>query len=272
MVIHWKKYLIRVNEFYEKNANTTFPPKADIHAYFQLSSPMQLTKKSCIHRQTLHLQINLDKSEQALMQDMSRTTRYKIRRAKKDGLTITYTTAPDLKDVRAFSDFYNSFARAKGIESCKEEKLTALMESKQLIIMSVYQKDGLMLASSAVIANNKTAIGLYTASARFAYREISGQLMSRANRYLHWVELIYFKNKGFHTFDLMSLTMDKNNTDHQEVNHYKRSFGGEEQYVYQSFVPQSLYGVLSIWGLKILWKNNPEIIRGREQAIVKQPE
>src|SRR5699024_6295247 len=66
---------------------------------------------------TLHLQINLDKSEQALLQDMSRTTRYKIRRAKKDGLTISYTIEPDSTDVKAFSDFYNSFARAKGIES-----------------------------------------------------------------------------------------------------------------------------------------------------------
>ncbi|HLR53348.1 MAG TPA: hypothetical protein VK078_01325 [Pseudogracilibacillus sp.] len=272
MVIHWKKYLVRVNEFYGKGSNILLQPKADIHAYFQLSSPMQTTKKNCIHRQTLHLQINLDKSEQALLQDMSRTTRYKIRRAKKDGLTISYTIEPDSTDVKAFSDFYNSFARAKGIESCKDKKLIALMESKQLIIMSVYQKNGLMLASSAIIANNKTAIGLYTASARFAYREISGQLMSRANRYLHWGELIYFKDKGFHTFDLMSLTIDKNNTDHQKVNHYKRSFGGEERYVYQSFIPQSVFGVLSVWGLKILWRNNSEIIKGRKQTTVKQLE
>src|SRR5699024_7349551 len=91
---------------------------------------------------------------------------YRVRciQLKKDALTISYTIEPDSTDVKAFSDFYNSFARAKGIESCKDKKLIALMESKQLIIMSVYQKNGLMLASSAIIANNKTAIGLYTAS------------------------------------------------------------------------------------------------------------
>src|SRR5699024_6596669 len=119
---------------------------------------------------------------------------------------------------------------------------------------------------------NKTAIGLYTASARFAYREISGQLMSRANRYVHWGELIDFKDKGFHTFDLMRLTIDKNNTGHQIVNRETRSFDGEERYVHKSFIPQSVVGVLSVWRHKILWRNNSEIIKGRKQTTVKQLE
>src|SRR5699024_8318895 len=109
MVIHWKKYLVRVNEFYGKGSNILLQPKADINAYYQVSSPTQTTKKKCSQRQTLHIEKNLDKSEQAKLQDMRRTTRYKIRRTNKDGLTISYTIEPDSTDVKAFSHSYNSF-------------------------------------------------------------------------------------------------------------------------------------------------------------------
>src|SRR5699024_11477489 len=269
MAIQWKKSIIKINEFYGDSINKHLLPKADLHAHFQLSHPREITKKNSIHRQTLHLQINLENSEQDLLEDMSKTTRYKIRRAKRDGFRITYISEPNIDDVKKFAGFYDLFAKAKGIQVCKIEKLIALMNKKRLKIMSVYQEDNIKLASTATIVSNKTAIGLYAASARFNHPDINSQLISRANRYLHWHELVYFKNKGFHTFDLMGLTTDKNNAGHQKVNSYKRSFGGKEKVVYQSFISQSLLGIMCVCGLRFLCRIIDEIINRKDQDTLK---
>lgn len=264
MVTQWKKSILKINEIYGKGRKDTHFKKGDIHAYFQQPEPIITKKRFTIHRQSLHLCIDLCKSEEMLLKEMGRTTRYKIRRAKRDNVTITYIEKPNIDDAKTFARFYNNFAKTKGIETCKLEKLTALMDNNMLVMSYVSHEDGRILSYSATIANNGTAIGLYGASARFKYKDISGQFISRANRYLHWCEMIYFKQLGYHTFDLMGLTMDEKNTDHQKVNEYKRSFGGEEIVQYQSFIPQNILGVCFILVLKHLWRNNPEVIRNKQ--------
>lgn len=272
MNIRWKKYIFKVNEIYGNSEEKAVFKKADIHAYFQQSKPVGFINRFTIHRQTLHLCIDLCKSEETLLKEMNQTTRYKVRRAERDNVKVAHVEKPNINDVKAFAHFYNSFAKAKGIKDCKLEKMIALMKNQMLLISYVYHEAGTPIAASATIANNGTAIGLYGASARFKHKDISGQFISRANRYLHWIEMIYFKRLGYQTFDLMGLTMNKSNTDHQKINGYKRGFGGEERVQYQSFIPQNMLGICLIWSLKLLWGNNPEIMKNEQSFIAKYAE
>lgn len=273
MIIQWRKFIFTINEIYEDNRQNVHLKKAAIHAYFQQPRPVETHRRFSIHRKSLHLCIDLKKSEKELLKEMSRKTRYKVNRAKRsDNVTIKYIEYPELNDIEAFAQFYNSFARAKGIATCKIEKLISLMENNMLVIMSVYHADGRILVSNAMIANKGTAIGLYSASARFFYRNVTGQFVSRANRYLHWCGITYFKQLGYHTFDLMGLKMNVTNKDYQKVNEFKRSFGGNEIIQYQSFIPQNLLGTLCVWMLKFLWRNNLEVLENKQMPVKEYPE
>lgn len=269
MVTQWKKYIFKINEFYGNNEAYADLKKADVNAYFYQSKPVKSNKRFSIHRQALHFCMDISKSEEVLLKEMNKKTRYKIRRAKRDNLTVTYIEHPEINDVKAFARFYNAFAKEKGIEDCKLEKLVALMENNMLFISYVSHADGRILSYSTIISTNGSAIGLFNASGRFFYKDISGQIISRANRYLHWCGMMYFKQLGYHTFNMMGLTTDANNIDHQKINEFKRSFGGEDRTIYQSFIPQNLLGTFLILVLKILWRNNPEIMRNEQSAIVE---
>lgn len=267
MNTRWKKYGVKINEIYSLDKEYSTLKKADINAYFQLPKPVQAKKGASIHRQALHLCIDITKTEEDLLKEMSKKTRYKIRRAKRENVQVTYNEHPSVTDIKEFARFYNTFAKEKGIAPCKVNKLIGLKESDMLLLTNAYYGDERKLAANATITNDGLAISLYGASGRFQYEDISGQFISRANGYLHWSGMMYFKRLGYHTYNMMGLTMDENNTEHQKINDYKRSFGGMDQTVYQSFLSQSKLGFLLIWVLKILWRDNPEVMKKSSSKI-----
>lgn len=271
MITQWSKYMFKINEFYDRSIINDGYKRADIHAYFQQPAPVKTKKRFAIHRRALHLCIDLRKSEEALMKEMSKKTSYKIRRALRDDVVVSYVCHPDVHAVKEFARFYDAFAEAKGIESCKQEKLMALIEKDMLTITYVKYLDGRTLAASVTITNKNTAIGLFNASGRFLHQDISGQVISRANRYLHWCEILHFKNLGYETFNMMGLTLDKENTDMSKISEFKRSFGGEDRVIYQSFIPQTFLGITLIWLLKYLWRNNPEVMKNEQLTTMEYP-
>src|SRR5699024_647962 len=185
-----------------------------------------------------HLCIDLNQSEETLMKEMSKSARYSVRRAIRDQIQIKYIDNPTLTDIENFTTFYNQFAEAKGIEPCKLEKLIGLMKAELLYLTYAQDENGVSLGGSALICNVEIAIVLYGASILFDDTEYSGQYISRANRFLHHSEVMHFKGKGCHTYDLMSLSTDKDDKEFQKINDYKRKLGGEERIIYSSLVPK----------------------------------
>lgn len=261
MVIQWKKYTFKLNEIYGNQKLTSPIPKADLHAYFQQKQLMPSPKWFTLHKQVLTLCIDLEQSEEAMRKDMNRTTRYQINKAGRDNLQLKFSPDPTDEEIEEFVAFFNPFAKEKAIELCRVDKLYSLRDHQRLVITYVLHEDGRKLASHLYIANEDRAIMLYSCSGRFANSDIPGLQIGRANRYLHWHDMLFFKEKGMKYYDFLGLSIDPNNEAQQNVNTFKKGFGGIELIEYQSFIPQNWRGTLLAIALKWLWRNQHEIIK-----------
>lgn len=267
MGIHWSKYSFTFNEIYQYSIVPKTLPKADIHAYLQQKKLINPNKFLTIHKQVLTLFIDLHKPVEQLRKDMNRTTRYQINKASRDDLHVQFITEPLLKDIEEFAAFFNPFAKEKNIESCKMGKLISFMNLGKLVITYVFHKDGRKLASHLYTITGKRAIMLYSCSGRFANSDIPDLEIGRANRYLHWQDILFFKNKEFDTYDFLGLSIDANNEPQQNINKFKQGFGGFQVIEYHSYVPQNIRGKLLLLALKVKWRKQPELIRGNSLPV-----
>ena len=51
-------------------------------------------------------------------------------------------------------------------------------------------------------------------------------IIGRANRFLHYSDIIYFKNNGFFIYDFGGISLDKNDAEQLKISEFKRGFGG----------------------------------------------
>jgi hypothetical protein len=141
------------------------------------------------------LVIDLADEEERILEQMSKDTRSKIRRAEqKDALTLAAATEPSSADVDAFSDFYDRFAAAQSVAGVFRPRLHALAGKGNLVITTVSGEDGQTLVRHAYVAARGRGFMLYSGSG-LAEAEDSGMrnLIGRANRYLHWHDIRLFK-------------------------------------------------------------------------------
>ena len=252
MIVQWKKYIFKINEIYGSPIIKKGAPKADVHAYFQQSKFIKSKLKYSIYKRVKTLCIDLNKTEEELKKEMNKTTRYQINKAGRDNLSVEHIIKPTNKDVQEFIVFFNPFAKEKGIELCLEDKIQSLKANDHLLISNVYHKDGRKLGSHLYMVDGIRATMLYSCSGRFTETDIPPIQIGRANRFLHWQDLLFLKAENYKVYDFLGLSIDKKNKAQQNINDFKRGFGGYEEIGYQSVVPKTIKGMLMILLLKIL--------------------
>ncbi|WP_053365158.1 peptidoglycan bridge formation glycyltransferase FemA/FemB family protein [Bacillus sp. FJAT-27245] len=261
MYIRWKKQLFEINEIYGPSEESTAHPSADMFAYFQQNAPVAPSHWNAIHKQALTLCIDLKKSEEQLKSELNKSTRYQINKAGRDELAVQIIDDPGKGDLETFKLFFNPYAKEKGIEPFQDERIESIQAKGMVTITYVYHKNGQRLAGHLYFADGARARMFYSCSERFADNGVPKNEIGRANRYLHWMDILYFKKKNYEVYDFFGLSLDERNSDQQNINQFKKSFGGEEIIEYRSFIPKSLKGNLLILLLKLKWRNQPELIR-----------
>jgi len=259
VIIQWKKYIFTINDIYGSYREENIP-KADVNCYFQQSDYIGADKRLTLHKKVKNLCVDLYKPVEQLRKELNKDTRYQINRAGKDDLRIRHLIAPTIGDIQEFKELFNQFAREKGIELCRENKVKALQKSGRLAISYVYNKDGRKLAGHLCIIDGIRATGLYSYSSRFTESGIPPRNIGRANRYLHWHEILFFKKLGYEVLDFLGLSLNEEDTGQQNLNKFKKSFGGREDIQYQSFVPQTKKGLLIMLLLRMKWRNQQELV------------
>lgn len=262
MFIQWKKMMFKINEIYGADENLDQLPKADVQAFFQQEKLIDPDKRITVHKETKTLCINLQKTEEQLRTELNKSTRYQINKAERDDLTIQVITNPDAEDIDAFKAFFNPYAKEKGIELFQDDRIHSIWSKGMLVITYVFHKKGPKLAGHLYFADGVRARMFYSCSIRFANDEIPKNDIGRANRYLHWYDILFFKKENYQVYDFFGLSMDEKNVDQQNINQFKRSFGGEEVIEYRSFIPQTLKGHIFILLLKMKWRKQVEVIKG----------
>lgn len=185
--------------------------------------------------------IDLSKPPAELFRNLSSNTRYKIRRAEREGTTPAVHTSPSPSEVGSFCDFYDTFATQKALGYCNRNKLQALMDTNALILTKATESDGTTLAAHAYIGDQqiRRARLLYSASHyRGAEDTETRNRIGRANRFLHWYEIEQLKQLGYESYDLGGLPIDETNAEKNAIARFKREFGGAHIIEYNGYLSQ----------------------------------
>ena len=220
----------------------------DIVHYHQREAPIADARATPF----LSLVTDLSVTEDAITGQFGKDCRYKIRRADtKDRLDLEFLLDP-LARLEEFRAFYDAFARQKGLPPCDRQWLQAACEARQLALTAA-SRDGETLVWHAYAMSGKTARLQHSASS-FRNRENDYRaLVGRANRWLHWQEMLRFKEMGLDTYDWGGLFEDESVPENAGVNKFKRDFGGREVRTYDCTVPVTLRGRIYL-PLRAAWR------------------
>jgi hypothetical protein len=218
----------------------------DIVLYRQRETPIADAPNTPFLTMVTDLSAEMDEITERFGKDC----RYKIRRAEtKDELHMEFITDPESR-LDEFRAFYDAFARQKAVAPSYQEWLIAACKARQLVLTSA-SRNGEALVWHAYLTSGKAAWLQYT-----CFREKDNDyraLVGRANRWLHWKEMLQFKEMGIKRYDWGGLFEDESVPENAGINRFKKDFGGEQVRTYDCTVPVTLKG--RIWlPLRDAWR------------------
>jgi hypothetical protein len=216
---------------------------------------------------------DLTASDGEIFAKIGKTCRYKIKRAEtKDLATCSYDPDPSVAEVDMFLDFYALFARQKGLPPINRRQFLAVAKAGRLRL-SRSELQGAVVVRHAYIVSNAIARLLYSASLfRSSDQEVRSAI-GRANRLLHWRDLLAFKQEGLRVFDWGGIFADETSADRKGINNFKREFGGDPATYFEACEVHSLLGrlvltmLLAARGAKALLRT----LRAGSTASASQP-
>ena len=189
----------------------------------------------------LSLANDLTADAETLKASFGKTNRYKIHRAEiKDELEAEF-----FEDCRphldSFCGFYDSFADQKCLQRLYRRELQAACEAGQLVLTSAKCR-GQVLVWHAYIRLRDTAALLHSASHFRAHAAADRAVVGRANRWLHWRDMLEFKRLGLNRYDWGGMFDDEKIPAQASINAFKREFGGIPVHHWNCTLPMTLKG------------------------------
>lgn len=240
MILYAKKNL-KIAEFHFDEQGA--PPKAvDIVRY--QSRPEKVRGTICYPFSTIL--VDLTQEPDALMAQLSKTTRNEVRRAAKEELTFEFSAQPDRSWIADFFDFFSEFARLKGLPDLNRERILGMSESQALVLTRIKALDGTVLVWHCYVHVNGCARLVHSSSLFRAADKTMAGVISRANRYLHWLDMLHFREQGFTTYDLGGWYSGQDDAEKLNINRFKEGFGGRVAAQYNTDHGVTLKGALAV--------------------------
>ncbi len=215
---------------------------ADVMRYFFRTTPVP----GCRYAEFYTLWINLECDPEYLFEKMSRTTRSQIRRAQIEGLRYEFASTPPRIWLDQFFDFFDSFAKSRNIKRVNRARILALLDQNALDLSRISSPDGRVLVWHANIRSGRYAFCLYSASLFRQEEKSVATYIGRANRLLHWSDMLRFREEGVTTYDFGGWYAGKQNVALLQVNDFKERFGGELVVRYNSDRGLTWKGILAL--------------------------
>lgn len=214
---------------------------ADVLMFRQRSTP--IVSGLCVG--FLSLVNDLSKDAVALSAACGKDNRYKIRRAEtKDDLKFRFFPSP-AEHLEQFASFYDDFAEQKALKRCYRRGLTAACEANQLVLTQASHDDEILVWHAYMTFGNTA--GLLHSASHFRGRDSNDRAMiGRANRWLHWRDLLQFKEIGLARYDWGGLFEDDTTAEHAGINRFKEEFGGSKERTYNCTLPLTIKGRLYV--------------------------
>ena len=161
--------------------------------------------------------IDLNLSEDELFRGIKKSTAYEIRRAEKDGIVFAEET-----NLETFRAFYNDFAPTKSLGLLGKANLSSMGKFLTITRADLARSDpagtdpsaakpamveaagGTPLCMHAYLVDPEESRArlLYSATLVRDGAGVDRQILGRANRRLHWLDMLRFKAQGIRWYDL----------------------------------------------------------------------
>jgi hypothetical protein len=173
----------------------------------------------------------LNVPEQELLKGFSSTVRNEIRRSERENVQCGLMDGLD-----EFRRFHNDFAVAKGTYLADEALLDGY---KDKLVITCAMLDQRILAAHAYLCDREagTVRLLLSSNIRLTER-IDASFIGRANKLLHFKDMVHFKENGYLVYDFGGYAYNTSERQRQGINAFKQSFGGKlvENTDYQSWL------------------------------------
>ena len=213
------------------------PAGVDILVYRYHSTPPANAPATTLHS----LQTDLAPPAEAIMARFEESCRRQIRRATRDdGLRYELVAQPGAR-LEEFIAFYDVFAQQKGLWLADRHWLEQAVGARQLALSCV-SSDGEQLVWHAHLTAGRIAQLAHSASLYRSLNTDQRTLIARANRWLHWQDMLAFKAAGALHYDWGGMFADESTPERAGINRFKRTFGGTPVLAYEYSVPITLRG------------------------------
>jgi hypothetical protein len=241
-VILYRKAALRVAEiWFDEEANGV---QADVVRRMQHSTPV--TEGRCTPFHTILLDLKDDPDR--LLARMKRETRYEIRRAAdKDGLTYEKWIAADAEPLAQFLSFYREAAVQGNLPKLGDLRLRKLREAGALSLSLVRGEAGDPLVWHAYYRAERRVRLLHSASLGRILGTAQASLLGRANRYLHWQDMLTFKAHGVQMYDFGGWYEGDSDPKRLSINKFKEGFGGEPVLNFNCLQGLNRFGKAAVW-------------------------
>jgi lipid II:glycine glycyltransferase (peptidoglycan interpeptide bridge formation enzyme) len=199
-----------------------------------------------LKKEVKHTLINdLTQEEEELFATFKPNVRNEIRKHNKIENFVYHS---DFTSQKVFLDFYKTFAEAKKLANIRKHSIDKYGENLfyvhgdldgYLTNMQVYLIDKnsgivrLLHSISRLYEKDITIKGFTPEQEKASYRKKATKI-GWINRYLHWYTMLYFKEKGFKTFDWGGYTNNPNSS-LAGIDKFKASFGGKKIELYDYY-------------------------------------
>lgn len=212
--------------------------------------------KNSIKELNYTLITNLDESEDGLFLKMRRSYKSQIQRCLNEDVAISiYETKQVKENPDILSGFYSTYMHycdSSGRPELKKnfdmKKINSYIDNNCITISIADFKDGKVY--HMYVHDEKNTVILYSAS-DFRNDYVDRNLAGRANKLLHYKDMIYFKDMNVHSYDWGNVTSF---TEPNGVDAFKMAFGGNHAEVYNIFIGNSLKGKILVGLRRIVYR------------------
>jgi hypothetical protein len=188
--------------------------------------PYACTGETCEVFDTLLIDLRHDSDK--LFSVIDKNARYEIRRAAhRDELTVELFEEPSSKLVSTFCDAYDGFAVTKRLPTISRRLIQAYASEGALRITSAHDPQRQCVVWHSYLQVTSRVRLLHSVSThRSSNNPTIRAMYGRANRFLHWQDIEWFKKLGLTTYDLGGWYSGFSDSDRLAINAFKKQFGG----------------------------------------------
>jgi hypothetical protein len=161
-----------------------------------------------------------------ITEPFSNDTKYQVRRALKEGISCRTS-----ENIAEFVNFYNRFATSKNLEEFRLSENDIRRFGDNLCLRAAYSPEDQVLVYHSYLIDRsiKRVRGLSSASMIHdtSVEHSNRRFIGRANRFLIYQDMLYFKELGFEVFDFGGYAYNTKNKTMQGINAFKDEFGGK---------------------------------------------